>query len=218
MKIFKKNKRKNYLTNIFIISFGFFIIIIFTNHIYKFTHNYIYSTYDELKLKREVISENEIYEFINEIYYKNDSIANDSLKYRKLMCFSIPHSKAFVNLIDELPDSIVNIDNKIHLKNQIYTKTKLWDKDKLKNFWVLTPSDLKKIEEIENDDYWENYRKFFGNGKNSYSIPIFNKSKTVVIIQIESQGDYLLGHESIFIYLKKNGKWKLYKEELLWIS
>ena len=134
------------------------------------------------------------------------------------MCFSIPHSKAFVNLIDELPDSIVNIDNKIHLKNQIYTKTKLWDKDKLKNFWVLTPSDLKKIEEIENDNYWENYRKLFGNGKNSYSIPIFNKSKTVVIIQIESQGDYLLGHESIFIYLKKNGKWKLYKEELLWIS
>ena len=218
MKIFKKNKRKNHLINIFIISFVFFIILVFTNHLYKFTHNYIYSTYDELKLTREVISENEIYEFINEIYYKNDSIANDSLKYRKLMCFSIPHSKAFVNLIDELPDSIVNIDNKIHLKNQIYTKTKLWDKDKLKNFWVLTPSDLKKIEEIENDNYWENYRKLFGSGQSSNSVPIFNKSKTVAIIQILGQGDYLLGFESINVYLKIDGKWKYYTEKLLWIS
>ena len=124
MKIFKKNKRKNYLTNIFIISFGFFIIIIFTNHIYKFTHNYIYSTYDELKLKREVISENEIYEFLNEIYLDSDSIENDSLKFRKLMCFSIPHSEPLINLIDELPDSIVDNDNRIYFKSQICTKTK----------------------------------------------------------------------------------------------
>ncbi|CAM3989960.1 DUF4829 domain-containing protein [Flavobacterium jumunjinense] len=218
MKIFKKNKRKNYLTNIFIISLGFFIIVIFTNHIYKFTHNYIYSSYAELKLNKEVISENEVYKFLNEIYSENASIENDSLKFRKLMCFSIPHSETLVNLIDELPDSIVNIENKIHLKNQICTKTKLWDKDQLKKCWVLTPSDLKKIEETENDDYWENYRKLFGSGKSSNSIPIFNKSKTVAIIQIESQGDYLLGHESIIVYLRKNGKWKFYKEELLWIS
>ncbi|MFB9095434.1 MULTISPECIES: hypothetical protein [Flavobacterium] len=171
-----------------------------------------------MKLNKEVISENEVYKFLNEIYSENASIENDSLKFRKLMCFSIPHSETLVNLIDELPDSIVNIENKIHLKNQICTKTKLWDKDQLKKCWVLTPSDLKKIEETENDDYWENYRKLFGSGKSSNSIPIFNKSKTVAIIQIESQGDYLLGHESIIVYLRKNGKWKFYKEELLWIS
>lgn len=218
MKIFKKNKRKNHLINIFIISFGFFIILVFTNHLYKFTHNYIYSTYDELKLTREVISGNEIYEFLNEIYLDSDSIENDSLKFRKLMCFSIPHSEPLINLIDELPDSIVDIENKMHLKNQICTKSKLWDKDRLKNCWVLTPSDLKKIEEKDDDNYWENYRKLFGSGKSSNSIPIFNKSKTVAIIQIVGQGDYLLGFESIIVYLKINGKWKYYTEKLLWIS
>lgn len=218
MKIFKKNKRKNYLTNIFIISLGFFIIIIFTNHIYKFTHNYIYSTYDELKLTREVISENEIYDFLNEIYLDTDSIKKDSLKFRKLMCFSIPHSEPLINLIDELPDSIVDNDNRIYFKSQICSKTKLWDKDQLKNCWVLTPSDLKKIDDLDNDNYWENYRKLFGSGKSSNSVPIFNKSKTVAIIQIEGQGDYLLGFETIIVYLKINAKWKYYTEKQLWIS
>lgn len=218
MKIFKKSKRKNHLINIFIISFGFFIILVFTNQIYKSTYNYIYSSFDELKQNRDVISNTEIYDFINEIYSDNDSIEKDSLEFRKLMCFSIPHSETLVNLIDELPDSIVNIENKIHLKNQICTKTKLWDKDQLKNCWVLTPFDLKKIDEIDNDNYWENYRKIFGSGKSSNSIPIFNKSKTVAIIQIESQGDYLLGYESILVYLKINGKWEYYTEKQLWIS
>lgn len=213
-----KNKRKNYLTNIFIISLGFFIIVIFINHIYKFTHNYIHSTYDELKLTREVISENEIYDFLNEIYTDGDSIEKDSLKFRKLMCFSIPHSEPLINLIDELPDSIVDNDNRIYFKNQICKKTKLWDKDQLKNCWVLTPSDLKKIDELDDDHYWENYRKLFGSGKSSNSVPIFNKSKTVAIIQIEGQGDYLLGFETIIVYLKINGKWKYYTEKQLWIS
>lgn len=216
--MFKKNKRKNYLTNIFIISLGFFLIVIFINHIYKFTHNYIYSTYDELKLTREVISENEIYDFLNEIYTDGDSIEKDSLKFRKLMCFSIPHSEPLINLIDELPDSIVDNDNRIYFKNQICKKTKLWDKDQLKNCWVLTPSDLKKIDELDDDNYWENYRKLFGSGKSSNSVPIFNKSKTVAIIQVEGQGDYLLGFETIIVYLKINGKWKYYTEKQLWIS
>lgn len=218
MKIFKKNKRKNHLINIFIISFGFFIIIVFTNHIYRFTHNYINSSYNELKQNRDIISNNEIYDFLNEIYSDNDSLEKDSLELRKLMCFSIPHSEIFVNLIDELPDSIVDIEDKMHLKSQICTKTKLWDKDRLKDCWVLTPSDLKKIEEIDDNNYWENYRKLFGSGKNSNSIPIFNKSKTVAIIQIEGQGDYLLGFEAIIVYLKIDGKWKYYAKKQLWIS
>jgi hypothetical protein len=218
MKIIKKNRRKKYLISIFIISLGFFIVLIFTNYQYKYVFNYINSSYAEHKLNKELISDNGVYDFLNEVYSENSLLENDSLKYIKLMCFSIPHTKTFVNLIDELPDTIVNIDNKIYLKNQICTKTKLWDKYKLKNFWVLTPFDLQKIENIENDNYWGNYRKLFGSGKNSYSVPIFNKSKTVAIIQIKSQGDYLLGHESIKIYLKINESWILYKDELLWIS
>ena len=78
--------------------------------------------------------------------------------------------------------------------------------------------DLKKIDELDGDHYWENYRKLFGSGKSSNSVPIFNKSKTVAIIQIEGQGDYLLGFETIIVYLKINGKWKYYTEKQLWIS
>ena len=77
---------------------------------------------------------------------------------------------------------------------------------------------MKKIEEINNDNYWDNYRKLFGSGKSSNSIPIFNKSKTVAIIQIESQGDYSLGFEAVLVYLKINGKWEYYSEKQLWIS
>jgi hypothetical protein len=185
---------------------------------YKYTHDYINSSYDEFKQTKDMISDIEVYDFINEIHSSNDSLEKDSLKFQKLMCFSIPHSKSLINLIEEVPDSIVNRDNKIHLQNQINTKTKLWDKDQLKTFWVLTPADLKKIEETGDDDYWENYRKLFGNGKSSFSNPIFNKSKTVAIIQIAAQGDFLMGNEALFVYLKINGKWKYYSEKLLWIS
>jgi hypothetical protein len=87
-----------------------------TNELYKQTHDYINSSYDEFKQTKDIISDIEVYNFINEIHSSNDSIEKDSLKFQKLMCFSIPHSESLIKLIDELPDSIVNSDNKIHLQ------------------------------------------------------------------------------------------------------
>ncbi|WP_133607226.1 zinc ribbon domain-containing protein [Flavobacterium cheniae] len=223
MRFLKKKRNKNYKWNILIMSIAFIAIVAFANHIYKYTHNYINGSYTVLKNSRKVISDNDIYNFMNEIY-SNESIENvtkDSLKFRKLMCFSIPHGDSFINLIDELPDTIVNVENKEYLINQLDKKTKLWDKTKLKGFWVLTPSDLKKVDQLEKSngkDYWTNYKTLYGKGNSSCSIPIFDKNKSVAIIHVERSADYLLANSSIYVYLKRNGRWEYYTQSLLWIS
>lgn len=223
VRFLKKKRNKNYKWNILIISIAFICIIVFVNHIYKYTYNYINGSYTVLKNSSKVISDNDIYNFMNEIY-SNDNIENvtkDSLKLMKLMCFSIPHEDAFIYLIDELPDTIVNVENKEYLKNQLDKKTKLWDKTKLKGCWVLTPSDLKKVDQLEKSngkDYWTNYKALYGNGNYRCSIPIFDKNKSVAIIHVERSGGYLLADGSIYVYLKRNGRWVYYTQSLLWIS
>ena len=83
----------------------------------------------------------------------------------------------------------------------------------------MIPKDLYEVQEDDILDYWENFRKLYGNyGHHHYSKPIFNKEKNMVIIEHSGQGGWLLGSGDIILFRKEKGKWKLIKEQNLWIS
>ena len=175
-------------------------------------------TYSDLINSKRLIKQNETYDFMNEIFCK-DSASVDSLQFTKIICSSIGHSKELGKFINEISDTILSNSDKKFMKDQLIKTSLIWDKSKLKNFWVLAPSDLNKIDDSGNNDYWEEFRKLYGNyGRHKFSKPIFNKNFTVAIIEHIGQGDWLLGSGEIIVYIKINEKWTFYFEKNLWIS
>ncbi|GAA5023667.1 hypothetical protein GCM10011506_06690 [Marivirga lumbricoides] len=156
---------------------------------------------------------------MNYTLFEADSAIDDRREFIKLNCFSLKHSSELKKFINSQPDTILTIQEKNHLKSQFDSQTFLWDKNKLINVWCLTPKDLYKAQENDTIDYWVNFRELFGNyGHHHYSKPIFNKDKTVVVVEHSGQGGWLFGSGSILLFKKENSKWKLIKEYNLWIS
>jgi len=156
---------------------------------------------------------------MNYTLFGADSLIDNRREYIKLNCFSSKHSSDLKNFINSQPDSILTSQDKKFMKSQLANQTFLWDQDKFINVWCLTPKDLYKTKENDTIDYWENFRELFGNyGHHHYSKPLFNKDKTIIVIEHSGQGDWLLGSGSILLFRKENGKWKLLEERNLWIS
>ncbi|ASB50282.1 hypothetical protein CDL62_15300 [Alkalitalea saponilacus] len=175
-------------------------------------------TYSELKISHNLIEEDIVYEFMNETF-SSDSCLIDSFEYKKILCFTIGHSKEIIRFINELDDSIINSSEKKHMIGKISGESFLWDNSKLRNFWVLTPNDLNKIHNSVNTDYWDEFQRTFGNyGKHQYSKPIFNSSYSFAVIEHSGQGGWELGSGEIMAFVKIRGKWTFYSKKSLWIS
>lgn len=193
------------------------LIGIFVFRYYNDVKSNVLYSYDELKSRNIVISDQEIYDFMNIALLNGDSLRTDKREFLKLNCFTITHDSYMAKFISSQADTVLTAQDKTFMKSQITNQKYLWDKDKLVNVWCITPQDISKIK--KDKAYWENFRKQFGKyGHHYYSIPIFSKDRNTVIIEHSGSGDWLLGSGSISIYKKINGNWQFIKSETLWIS
>lgn len=219
---YKKKKRQLGVPNLYIVGAGLLIVILigfFLNGYDDYRKTNAGYSYDDLKKRNTVIYEQEIYDFMNYTLFCADSLIDDRREFMKLNCFSLKHSLDLKKFINSQPDSILTSHDIKFIKSQLAYQTFLWDQDKLINVWCLTLKDLYKTQENDTIYYWENFRELFGNyGHHHYSKPIFNKDKTIIVIEHSGQGDWLLGSGNILLFREENGKWKLIKEQNLWIS
>lgn len=216
--IIDRRRTGNY--NLIIVGCGFVILIYlacfmlcYEKHIELPGPNYA-----ELANRYEILDEPFVYDFMNQIIQSKSS--SDSLEFIKLKCFVLPHSKNSIkNLIYSINDSILSRADKWNLIDNLSDEWLLWNKNKLKKIWVLSPLELDKLDESRHDDFWINFKKFYGKyGLHSYSKPLFNEDKTVAIIEHAGSGDWLLGSGDIYVFIKYQGKWILYDSKMLWIS
>ena len=207
--------------NLFIIGCGFFIVTLISLYFIGFSKKYfdlMGLTYNELKQTDKLIIDDEIYDFMNGVLMRNLS-ENDSSNFLKIICFSIGNIEDIRNVINELPDSLIDEKQKIYLQGQLSNDKCIWDDSKLKGAWLLTPSELENINQNDSTDFWKEFRAKYGNyGKHKFSKPIFNKELTLAIILHSGQGGWLHGSEEVKVYIKIDNKWTLYKKIILWIS
>lgn len=212
----KNVKSKFPSSNLAIVDCGFVFIILFSFFLFP---AYQPLSYDELIETNQVITDNEVYDLMNELLSSKDSVKKDSMKYMKISVFPLKHSKALRSFIIDLEDTIVTQKDKEYMLQYFSTKTKLWDEKQLRNIWCIKPSELAELGGNYTLDYWQAYRKKFGDyGKHSYSKPIFNKDRTVAVIEHSGGGGWLLGSGAIWCFTKVDRSWRLTFKQTLWIS
>lgn len=205
--------------NLYIIGPGLLTIVLLAFFMNGYDHyrkkNAGYS-YDELKTRNIVISEQEIYDFMNYTLFGADSLIDDKRESMKLICFSLKHNSDIKRFIFSQPDTVLTTQDRKYMGSQCDSRIFLWDQDKLINVWCLTPKDLYEFNENDTTDYWEHFEKLFGNhGYHHYSKPILNQEKNIAVIAHSGREGWLGGIEEILLFKKENGKWKLVKELIL---
>ena len=153
--------------------------------------------------KYPVIKDIETYEFMNFTLFVASNIETDSLEFIKLNCFSLKHTSDLKSFISSSSDSLLSREDKKimrqHLSNEVY----LWDNKKMINAWCLIPKDFAKINHSDTIDYWEEFKTNFGNyGHHLYSKPVFNKDKSICVIEHRGQGGWLFGSGKILLFKK----------------
>lgn len=94
------------------------------------------------------------------------------------------------------------------------------DRNKIKsNLKYVTSEELHKLRENERSDFWTEFDKKF-NGKciRTYSVPFFNKAKTMCVVQNSVSCGALNAMGYISVYKKINGKWVQADTYNHWIS
>lgn len=205
--------------NLYIIGPGLLTIVLLAFFMNGYDHyrkkNAGYS-YDELKTRNIVISEQEIYDFMNYTLFGADSLIDDKRESMKLICFSLKHKPDIKRFIFSQPDTVLTTQDRKYMGSQCDSRIFLWDQNKLINVWCLTPKDLYEFNENDTTDYWEHFEKLFGNhGYHRYSKPILNQEKNIAVIAHSGREGWLGGIEEILLFKKENGKWKLVKELIL---
>jgi len=125
-----KKIRQLGVPTLYIMGAGFLIIILiglFVNGYGNYRKNKISYSYEDLKSKNTVISEQEIYDFMNYTIFEADSVINDRREFMKLNCFSLKHSSELKKFINSQPETVLTIQDKKYMKSQIKNQIFLWD-------------------------------------------------------------------------------------------
>lgn len=122
---------------------------------------------------------------------------------------------------------IIKYDSIFLLKDSTYYKNQekqilsfRFDKNKInKNLQYTTDEELYKLSENKKNDFWNEFHKRYGNKCiQSFSVPFFNRDRTMCVVQNSTSCGYLSGDGYTAIYKKVNGKWVQVKSFDHWIS
>ncbi|MCU7614689.1 hypothetical protein N0B16_09610 [Chryseobacterium sp. GMJ5] len=183
----------------------------------------------EPELKNEVILKDETldlnYEVLNQLI-KDDSLAPDfnHLMYNlTLSVVSIGTDDSEIKPlgINLKYDSIFLQQDSAYYRNQ-GKKMSNFKFNKIKinsNVRYITGQELQKLREKKKSDFWTEFGKKYGEKCiRSFSIPFFNKDKTICIVENSVSCGYLNANGYTAMYKKINGKWKVIKSFDHWIS
>lgn len=118
-------------------------------------------------------------------------------------------------------DSIFLQKDSSYYKNQEKNVSNFkFDKIKIKsNLKYITGQELQNLQQIKGSDFWSEFDKRYGHKCiRRFSVPFFNKDKTMCIVQNSSSCGMLDGFGSTSIYKKVNGKWIVLKIFDEWVS
>ena len=118
-------------------------------------------------------------------------------------------------------DSVFSQKDSAYYRNQEKkTFNFRFDKRKVKQkLQYATDEELHKLNEIKNSDFWSEFNKKYGNKCiRRFSVPFFNKDKTMCIVQNSVSCGYLNANGYTAIYKKINGEWKEIKSFDHWVS
>lgn len=165
------------------------------------------------------------YEVLNQLI-KNDSLVgdfdrfiynetllpatiNENIDEPKLLGVNLKYDTVFLR-----KDSVYYIEQEKLDLNFKLNKNKI--KSSLK---YVTDEELYKLRENEKKDFWTEFDKKF-NGKciRTYSVPFFNKAKTICVVQNSISCGPLNATGNISIYKKTNGVWIQVASYNHWIS
>lgn len=171
---------------------------------------------DLLNLRYEVLNQlikndSETLEFNHFIYNSTLSPVNIDVEDNEIRSLGI----------DLKYDSIFLQKDSVYYKNQERAVLNFkFDKSRIKiNLKYITGQELQKLQEIKKSNFWIEFDKKYGdNCICRFSVPFFNKEKTICIVQNSMSCGPLDGGGKTIIYKKKNGKWVVLKTFDQWVS
>lgn len=178
---------------------------------------------ETLDLKYEVlnqlISEAESKEKFADGYIYNVSLMPISLEMKSMNTYEPPPPPGFgINLNY---DSIFISKDSAYYRDEIQILKKFkFDKNRIKKHLQYTTDDeLYQLNENKESDYWTEFDKKYGNKCiQRFSVPFFNKDKTMCIVQNSTSCGPLDGNGYTAIYKKVDGKWIEVRTFDHWIS
>jgi hypothetical protein len=167
------------------------------------------------------------YEVLNQLI-DNDSISFEKNSYLLVSTLRMVYLNEDKNNDEPRPlgfvleyDSVFSKNDSAYYKNQekIVSDFRL-DKTKIhEKLRYVTNEELHKLDENRKSDFWTEFNKKFGSTCiRSFSVPFFNKDKTMCIVQSSTSCGYLNGSGYTAVYKKINGKWVEVKALQNWIS
>ena len=180
---------------------------------------YVHLDYAQLTKSFKTIDDIDSHNFLNEIFC-------DSVKYKpstdriNIDAISIEFPIEVKQFIKKLPNTVLSPKERSTLiQSCCRLKPRVWDTLKLEKLRVLTPAEINSVTRQDTTDFWEAFHSKYGySGIHSFSQPLFNRKKDVVIINHSFQGDWLSGFGQIECYKKRDRRWELIKVMNLWIS
>ncbi|MBD3904279.1 hypothetical protein NAL32_05920 [Chryseobacterium sp. Ch-15] len=187
--------------------------------------------------RKEIIQKNETldlkYEVLNQLI--NDQIKEDSINgilHDNIYNIAVKRiSFEELNENEEPPppvlalnfsyDSIFAINDSSYYKHQDRNliNFNLQKKKIKKKLDFITTDEILKLSAKYERNFWKQFRKKYGDKCiQTFSVPFFNKNKTVCLVQNSMSCGPLYGGGSTSIYKKVNGKWKVIYSYNHWVS
>jgi hypothetical protein len=123
--------------------------------------------------------------------------------------------------VDLKYDSIFLQKDSAYYKRQVKVALNFkFDKTKIKsNLKYITGQELQKLSENKVNDFWTEFNtKYKSKCICYYSVPFFNKDKTICVVQYSTSCGPLAGDGKTSLYEKINGKWTIIKSYDKWVS
>lgn len=180
--------------------------------------------------QKEIIPKDENLDFRYEVL--NQLIDSDSLSYKQnSFIYSSTLKSVYLYENENYEPKTLGItlkyDSVFSQKDSAYYRNQekktfnfRFDKRKVKQkLQYATDEELHKLNEIKNSDFWSEFNKKYGNKCiRRFSVPFFNKDKTMCIVQNSVSCGYLNANGYTAIYKKINGEWKEIKSFDHWVS